>query len=147
MKVYLNNSVIGRLLDIERGIKRGSKMLTEDMAVITNLLRICIGKGIRLCTSNDTYLEIEKLRATMPQLTDTLISRLQSFTLLPAQFEFSQNYTSEVDLLSQELEAGFQSYIGNDHYVIVTFSYYSLAAGGRRLKKLVACGRSRKAYS
>jgi hypothetical protein len=29
MRVYLDNSVIGRLLDIKRGVKRGSKMPDE----------------------------------------------------------------------------------------------------------------------
>lgn len=83
MRVYLDNSVIGRLLDIERGIRRGSKMLEEDVAILPNLIQLCAKKGIQICASDDAGAEIEKLRSSMPQLTDALMLKLQSFTLLP----------------------------------------------------------------
>ena len=83
MKVYLDNSVIGRFMDIERGIKRGSKMLEEDIAILPELILQCADKGIQVCASDDAGAEIEKLRLNMPQLTDALISKLQSLTLLP----------------------------------------------------------------
>lgn len=119
MRVYLDNSVIGRLLDIERGIKRGSKMLEEDMAVLPDLLQVCVEKGIQLCVSDDAGAEIEKLRPSMPQLTGALMAKLQSFTLLPIRhaikwddghhwdmgFTWAGDSPSNVDLLAQELKA------------------------------------------
>jgi hypothetical protein len=119
MKVYLDNSVIGRLMDIERGIKRGSKMLDEDVAILPNLVRQCAHKGFQVCASDDAGAEIEKLRLTMPQLTDALMSKLQSFTLLPIRHAIKWNdghhwdmgstwagdSPSNVDLLAQELKA------------------------------------------
>ena len=52
MKVYLDNSVIGHLMDIERGIKQGSKMLEEDVAILPNLIRLCADKRIQVCASD-----------------------------------------------------------------------------------------------
>jgi len=119
MKVYLDNSVIGRLMDIERGIKRGSKMLEEDVVVLPDLFRRCTKQGIQICTSDDAGAEIEKLRLTMPQLTDNLMLKLHSFTLLPIRhaikwgdghhwgmgFTWGGDSPSRVDLLAQELTA------------------------------------------
>lgn len=119
MKVYLDNSVIGRFMDIERGIKRGSKMLEEDVIILPNLIRLCADKGIQVCASDDAGAEIEKLRSTMPYLTDALISKLQSFTLLPIRHAIKWDdghhwgmgstwpgdSPSNVDLLVQELKA------------------------------------------
>jgi len=119
MKVYLDNSVIGRLMDIERGIKRGSRMLEEDVAILPNLVRLCADRGIQVCASDDAGAEIEKLRLTMPRLTDALMSKLQSFTLLPIRhaikwndghhwdmgFTWAGDSPSNVDLLAQELKA------------------------------------------
>jgi len=118
MRVYLDNSLIGRLLDIERGIRRGSKMLEEDVAILPNLIQLCAEKGIQICASDDAGAEIEKLRSSMPQLTDALMSKLQSFTLLPIRhairyddghhYDLGATYAgdspSKVDLLAQELE-------------------------------------------
>lgn len=119
MRVYLDNSVIGRLLDIERGVKRGSKMLKEDMAILPDLLQLCAEKGIQLCVSDDAGAEIEKLRSSMPKLADSLMAKLQSFTLLPIRhavkwddghhwdmgFTWAGDSPSSVDLLAQELKA------------------------------------------
>ncbi len=119
MKIYLDNSVIGRLLDIERGVRRGSRMLEEDMAILPDLLQLCAQKGIQLCASDDAGAEIEKLRASMPQLTGALLAKLRSFTLLPIRhtvrwddghhwdkgFTWAGDSPSKVDLLAQELKA------------------------------------------
>ncbi len=119
MKIYLDNSVIGRLLDIERGVRRGSQMLEEDMAILPDLLQLCAEKGIQLCASDDAGAEIEKLRASMPQLTGALLAKLRSFTLLPIRhavkwddghhwdmgFTWADDSPSKVDLLAQELKA------------------------------------------
>ncbi len=118
MRVYLDNSVIGRLLDIDRGIKRGSKMLEEDMAILPDLLQLCIEKGIQLCISDDASTEIEKLRSSMPGLADALRAKLQSFTSLPIRHTitcegghdnnmgaiYAPDRPSKVDLLAQELK-------------------------------------------
>ena len=119
MKVYLDNSVIGRLVDIERGIKPASRMLQEDMAVLPDILLVSIEKGIQLCASEETAIEIEKLRQDMPQLTNALIEKLHSFTLLPIRHAIghdSSHYNdmdivipedngSRVDSLANELKA------------------------------------------
>jgi len=119
MRVCLDNSVIGRLLDIKRGVKRGSKILEEDMAILPSLLRLHVEKGIQLCVSDDAGAEIEKLRFSMPGLTDALMAKLRSFTLLPGRHitKYGDNHhygmgatyasasPSEVDLLAQELES------------------------------------------
>lgn len=118
MKVYLDNSVIGRFMDIERGIKRGSKMLEEDIAILPELILQCADKGIQVCASDDAGAEIEKLRLNMPQLTEALISKLLSLTLLPIRhaikwgdghhwdmgFTWAGDSPNDVDLLAQELK-------------------------------------------
>lgn len=118
MRVYLDNSVIGRLLDIERGVKRGSKMLEEDMAILPDVLQLCAEKDIQLCVSDDAGAEIEKLRSSMPQLADSLMAKLRSFTLLPIRHAikwddghhwdmgntWAGDSPSSVDLLAQELK-------------------------------------------
>jgi len=58
-------------------------MLEEDVAILPNLIQLCAKKGIQICASDDAGAEIEKLRSSMPQLTDALMLKLQSFTLLP----------------------------------------------------------------
>ncbi len=85
MRVYLDNSVIGRLLDIKRGLKRGSKMLEEDMAILPNLLRLCVKKGIELCVSDDAGAEIEKLRSSMPQAMMMVTIMRESPIMRPTQ--------------------------------------------------------------
>ena len=118
MRVYLDNSVIGRLLDIKRGIKRQNKMLQEDMRILHDMLSLCVMKGIELCASDDAGAEIEKLRRDMPRLTDALMEKLRSFTLLPIKhairydnghrYDMGATYAADgpgrVDLLAQELK-------------------------------------------
>lgn len=58
-------------------------MLEEDMAILPDVLQVCAEKDIQLCVSDDAGAEIEKLWSRMPQLADSLMARLQSFTLLP----------------------------------------------------------------
>ena len=93
-------------------------MLEEDVAVLPDLFRQCTNKGIQICASDDAGAEIEKLRSIMPQLTDALMSKLQSFTLLPIRhaikwgdghhwgmgFTWAGDSPSKVDLLAQELK-------------------------------------------
>jgi hypothetical protein len=119
MRVYLDNSVIGRLLDIDRGIEPQSQMLEEDIAILPDLLSLCAEREIQLCASDDAGAEIEKLRRSMPQLTDALMAKLQSFTLLPIRHAiryddghhygvdatYAEGSPSKVDLLAQELKA------------------------------------------
>ena len=94
-------------------------MLEEDVAILPNLIRLCADKRIQGCASDDAGAEIEKLRSTMPQLTDALMSKLQSFTLLPIRHaikwgdghhydmgsKWAGDTPSNVDLLAQELKA------------------------------------------
>ena len=113
MRVYLDNSVIGRLLDIKRGVKRKSKTLEEDMEVLSHLLHLSVENGIELCVSDDAGAEIEKLRSSMPDLTNALMATLRSFILLPVRhaamyddghhYDFGATYAidSRVDLLAQ----------------------------------------------
>lgn len=115
VRVYLDNSIIGRLQDIKRGVKRKSKMLEEDMAILPGLLHFCAQNGIELCVSDYAGTEIEKLRSSMPDLTNALLDTLHSFMLLPVRHTvrgnnnhpdpgdacFSEN---RVDSLVHELE-------------------------------------------
>ena len=82
MKVYIDNSVIGRLADIDRGIRRTSSKLNEDTAVLPQLFSRCAKKGIQLCTSDETIREIEQVRSDMPRLADTLIAKCKELTVL-----------------------------------------------------------------
>jgi len=58
-------------------------MLEENVVVLPNLIQLCVEMGVQICASDDAGAEIEKLRSSMPQLTDALMSKLQSFTSLP----------------------------------------------------------------
>lgn len=118
MRVCVDNSVIGRLLDIERGLRRGSQMLEEDMAILPRLLQLCAERGILLCVSDEARAEIEKVRATMPHLAEALLFKLQSFTLLAGRdaiknkegqrgdtgATYAEGSPTQVDWLTQELE-------------------------------------------
>lgn len=44
----MDNSVIGRLVDIRRGIQRPNAMLQEDMAVLHALIERCLQAGAEL---------------------------------------------------------------------------------------------------
>jgi len=117
MRIYLDNSVIGRLLDIDRGIQSLNRMLEEDMAVLPDLFKACVQKDIQFCASDDAGAEIEKLRHRRPELTDALMAKLQSFTLVPIRHAtryndghhygmgatYAGNSPRKVDLLAQEL--------------------------------------------
>ncbi len=106
-------------MDIERGINRGSRMLEEDVAILLSLIQLCADERIQVCASDGAGAEIEKLRSTMPQLTDALMSKLQSFTLLPIRHAikwddghhwdmgstWAGDSPSNVDSLAQELKA------------------------------------------
>jgi len=94
-------------------------MLKEDVGVLPDLFQQCTKQGIQICASDDAGAEIEKLRLTMPQLTDNLMLKLQSFTLLPIRHAikwgdghhwdmgstWAGDSPSKVDLLAQELTA------------------------------------------
>jgi predicted nucleic acid-binding protein len=82
VKVYIDNSVIGRLADIDRGIRRTSSKLNEDTVVLPQLFSRCAKKGIQLCTSDETIREIEQVRSDMPRLADTLIAKCKELTVL-----------------------------------------------------------------
>ncbi len=83
MRTYLDNSIIGRLADIERGIKQQNTMLQEDTDSIPKVIALCKEHGIELCASDDAGAEIEKLAVTNPEYRDKLMGHLRSFHLLP----------------------------------------------------------------
>ena len=82
VKVYIDNSVIGRLADIDRGIRRTSRKLNEDTAVLPELFLRCAQNGIQLCTSDETVREIEQVRSDMPHLADMLAEKCSGLTFL-----------------------------------------------------------------
>lgn len=67
MRTYLDNSIIGRLADIERGIKQQNTMLQGDTDVVPQVTALCKERNIELCTSDDAGAEIEKLAMTNPR--------------------------------------------------------------------------------
>jgi hypothetical protein len=116
VKVYIDNSVIGRLADIDRGVRRTGSKLTEDTAVLPQLFSQCAKKGIQLCTSDETIKEIEQVRAGMPRLADTLIAKCKELTVLTVRHHrqyFNRKYLvssiydkdvlDQIDLLVEEL--------------------------------------------
>jgi hypothetical protein len=116
VKVYIDNSVIGRLADIDRGIRRTSSKLYEDTAVLPQLFSRCARKGIQLCTSDETIREIEQVRSNMPGLADTLISKCKELTVLtvrhqlrhfnrkyPVSSIYDEDVLDRIDLLTEEL--------------------------------------------
>jgi hypothetical protein len=83
MKIYVDNSVVGRLVDIERGIQRPSVRLREDMKVLAALMGDCRRRGIELCTSRDSLAEVERMGAVMPQVHSLLLAQISMLKLLP----------------------------------------------------------------
>ena len=116
MKVYIDNSVIGRLVDIDRGIRRESRKLNEDTAVLPQLFSQCAKKGVQLCTSDETIREIEKVRPDMPRLADALVAKCKGLTVLTVRHQsryFSRKYLvssiydkdvlDQIDLLIEDI--------------------------------------------
>lgn len=96
MRLYLDNSVVGRMVDIERCINRPSVKLQEDMAVLPYLVALCRERGIDLCTSYDSVVEVERLAIVMPEVHRRLMAQLSQLTLLPA--------SADSDQMAQKLE-------------------------------------------
>jgi predicted nucleic acid-binding protein len=90
VKIYIDNSVIGRLADIDRGIRRTSRKLNDDTAVLPELFSRCAQSGIEVCTSDETIREIEQVRADMPRLADMLTAKCTGFTILSVRHYESQ---------------------------------------------------------
>ena len=116
MKVYIDNSVIGRLADIDRGVCRTSSRLNDDTAVLQQLFLQCAKKGIQLCTSDETIREIEQVRSGMPRLADMLVAKCRELTVLSIRHHerfFNRKYSvssiydkdvlEQIDLLVEEI--------------------------------------------
>jgi len=68
MKIYLDNSIIGRLVDIGLSVKAPEPRLEQDMAVLPDLITICRTHGHMLCISADAKTEITRVgRTDRPQ--------------------------------------------------------------------------------
>ena len=116
MKVYIDNSVIGRLEDIDRGIRRTSSKLIEDTAVLPQFFSQCAKKGIQLCTSDETIREIEQVRSDMPRLADMLVAKCRELTILTVRHHewyfnrkhqvssiYDKDVLDEIDLLVEAI--------------------------------------------
>lgn len=82
VKIYLDNSIIGRLVDIAQGIRPPALRLEADMAVLPELIALCRQGNYVLCISADAEAEINKVeRADRRQ---ELLQQLREFELLPS---------------------------------------------------------------
>jgi hypothetical protein len=151
MKIYLDNSIIGRLVDITQGVKAPEPRLEQDMAVLPGLLAMCHTRGHVLCISADARTEI--IRVGRIDRREELLGELERFMLLPPadeQYEASSLATDlERFLLSEtritrakKREAvhwdatHLASCRANDCHVFLTTDYGSIWAYRRALKRL-----------
>jgi len=81
VKIYLDNSIIGRLVDITQGIKPPQPRLEEDMTVLPDLIALCRERNYVLCISVDAEIEISKVER--PDRRQRLLQELHKFELLP----------------------------------------------------------------
>jgi len=100
LKVYLDNSIIGRLVDIARGIEPPERRLEEDMAVLPGLIALCRKRKYRLCISVDAKAEIARVKKLDRR--EELSQQLQGFELLPAALD-SQEAASLASSLNEFL--------------------------------------------
>lgn len=84
-QVYLDTTIISRLVDLERGVRPSSHRLQEDMAVLPQVLSLCLERGGVLCTSQDARSEIERLKAKRSGVRDALLRELERFALVPTR--------------------------------------------------------------
>ena len=61
MKIYLDNSIIERLVDITHGVKDPELRLEEDMAALPGLPALCCTRGHPLYISADAQTEITRI--------------------------------------------------------------------------------------
>ncbi len=97
MKIYLDNSIIGRLVDKAQGIKASERRLEQDMAILPDLILMCRNRGHVLCISADAETEI--IRVGRTDRRKELLQELKRFTLLPSADE-----QDETSLLAKHLE-------------------------------------------
>ncbi len=151
MKIYLDNSIIGRLVDIAQSVKAPELRLEQDMAALPDLLALCRTRGYLLFISANAKTEI--IRVGRTDRREELLGELERFVLLPPANE--QNATSslvtdlEQFLLSktriirtrkQEAvhwdAAHLASCRVNSCHVFLTTDYGSIWAYRRALKRL-----------
>jgi hypothetical protein len=92
MKIYLDNSIIGRLVDIAQSVKAPELRLRQDIAALPNLLALCNTRSYLLCISADAQTEIIKVGRTDRR--EELLGELERFMLLPPAHE--QGATSSI---------------------------------------------------
>jgi len=151
MKIYLDNSIIGRLVDIARGVKAPERRLEQDMAVLPDLLAVCRTHAHVLYISADAQTEITRVGRTDRR--KELLLKLKGFMLLPPadeQDETSSLVTNlEQFLLSKTRinrtekreavhwdAAHLASCRANSCHVFLTMDYGSIWAYRRALKRL-----------
>ena len=100
MKIYLDNSIIGRPVDIARGMKPPEPRLEEDLAILPELIALCRNRDYLLCVSSEAEAEIDRVKK--PDRRQELFQKLQEFELLPATVD-SNNAASLVDALEEFL--------------------------------------------
>ncbi len=92
MKIYLDNSIIGRLVDIAQSVKAPELRLEQDIAALPDLLALCRTRGYLLCISADSQTEISRVGRVDRR--EELLRELERFRLLPPANE--QNATSSL---------------------------------------------------
>ena len=96
MKIYLDNSIIGRLVDIAHSVKAPERRLEQDMAVLPDLIGMCHTHGNVLCISADAETEITRVGGTDRR--KELLQELGRFTLLPYADEQDETRSLAMDL-------------------------------------------------
>ena len=96
MKIYLDNSIIGRLVDINQGTKTPGPRLEQDMAVLPRLIAICRIRGDVLCISADAQNEITRVGRIDRR--KELLQELKAFRLLPPVDEQDEASSLVTDL-------------------------------------------------
>ena len=153
MKIYLDNSIIGRLVDIAQGVKAPERRLEQDMAVLPDLIAMCRAHGHVLCISADAETEITRVGRTDRR--KELLRELKGFMRLPSASERDETSSLAMDLeqflLSKtritraekreamHWDAGhLASCQVNGCHVFLTTDYSSIWAHRRALKGLYA---------
>ena len=96
MKIYLDNSIIGRLVDIAQGVQAPEPRLNQDMAVLPCLIAICRTRDYVLGISADAEMEI--IKVGRPDRRKELLQELGRFVLLPSTDEQEETMSLITDL-------------------------------------------------
>lgn len=99
MKIYLDNTIIGRLVDISRGTKPPEAKLVADMTILPDLVALCRKHHHILFISVEAEAEIIRVEKAVRR--QELLDKLPEFELLPVAQ--NRQWVSLVDALEKFL--------------------------------------------